>query len=58
MRSEKRKTSPSKPPKAAPKVLPLPVPAPKEPGLITSFINMVDLAEALKTEQEKQSRDK
>jgi hypothetical protein len=44
-----------KPPKSAPgpvriakNKVPLPEPAPKNPGLITSFMNMVDIAEAIK----------
>jgi hypothetical protein len=59
-RQMKKQTS-KKPPKSVPvsrpstvkreaKVVPLPPPVPaakKEPGLITSFINMVDIAEAI-----------
>ncbi len=39
--------------KAEAKVVPLPSPATKQPGLITSFINMVDIAEVVNSSNEK-----
>ena len=55
--AKRKPTLPSPPPapKGA-KALPLPVPAEREPGIITSFMNMVDLAEALKAEELKRKQ--
>ena len=65
-----KKPAAKKPPKSVPvsrprankpdaKVLPLSAPEPpvkKEPGLITSFINMVDIAEALSQAEKKKQQ--
>jgi hypothetical protein len=58
MSAAKRKPAlPSKPPSSkVDKPLPLPVPAEREPGIITSFMNMVDLAEALEAEDLKKRK--
>jgi hypothetical protein len=52
MSIDRPKPSPKKPVQTDDTSLSLPVPPPKEPGLITSFINMVDIAEALEAAEE------
>jgi hypothetical protein len=65
-----KKPDPKKPPKSVPvsrpratkheaKVVPLPTPeepVKKQPGLITQFINMVDIAEALSEAEKKKPK--
>jgi hypothetical protein len=48
MTPKKRKPANNGPDKVEGAKLPLPKPAPREPGLITSFINLVDIAESIK----------